>query len=121
MFELNLPRDIVSLEIGVRRRVEVIQHDCIVGLRIPEIQQGYEFPGWPTYSKIGYPAKFVPIGKENEVHKFPTIKSPAIKGQLIQLTILPKEHSQVPISEIVILGRTDGTHRYIWNFEVSND
>lgn len=121
MFELNLPRDIVSLEIGVRRRVEVFQHDCIVGLRIPSIEQEYEFPGWPIYSRLGYPAKFVPVGKENEVHKFTTIKSSVIKGQLIQLTILPKAESQVPISEIAILGRTDGVHRYIWNFEVTND
>lgn len=121
MFELNLPNDIDSLEIGVRRSSDISHQECTVGLRVPRLEPGYEFPGWPVYSKLGYPAKFVPVGKKNENHKFTTIKATAIRGKVLQLTVLPKSDGQIPVSNIAVVGRTNGGHRYVWTFEVNND
>ena len=121
MLEINLPSDVDSLEIGIRRSIDIIQQGCIVGIKLPALEQGYVFPGWPIYSKTGYPAKFVPVGKKNEIHRFTAIKAPEIRGQLIQLFVTPMTEERIPISQIAVLGNTPGKHRYVWDFEVSND
>lgn len=125
MFELTLPHGLESLEIGVRLSRDVTRRDCLVTLQARNGEAEQEIRGWPVYPPVGMPAKYVSLGKRDEIQKFAVVKASKLGNHTLSIDVIsnlgrPAAVSAAAVSAVAVLGKTNDNHEYAWKFEVAN-
>lgn len=120
MFELSLPRGLESLEIGIRLGRDVTKRDSLVTLRAHNGEAEQEIRGWPVYPPVGMPAKYVSLGKRDEIQKFAVINASKLGNHTLTIDVISTQGRHAAVAAIAVLGKSNDNHEYAWKLEVAN-